>query len=69
MSRSIRAADCSNRCRTQRNLDHHFVVDPTKFDFYAMDCHRALADNKMAGTLAEEVIQATPLHANERRCA
>ena len=33
-------------------------MDPTKFDFYAMDCHRALADNKMAGTLAEEVIQA-----------
>jgi tetratricopeptide (TPR) repeat protein len=41
------------------NLDHHFVVDPTKFDFYAMDCYRALADNKMAGTLAEEVIQAS----------
>lgn len=20
------------------NLDHHFVVDPAKFDFYAMDC-------------------------------
>jgi hypothetical protein len=22
------------------NLDHHFVVDPGKFDFYAMDCYR-----------------------------
>ncbi len=21
------------------NLDNHFVVDPTKFDFYAMDCY------------------------------
>jgi hypothetical protein len=40
------------------NLDHHFVVDPTKFDFYAMDCYRILADNKMAENLADEVIQA-----------
>ena len=23
------------------NLAHHFVVDPTKFDFYAMDCFAA----------------------------
>ena len=41
------------------NLDHHFVVDPTKFDFYAMDCYRHLAEDKMAETLAEEVIQAS----------
>lgn len=26
------------------NLDHHFVVDPMKFDFYAMDCYRTLDD-------------------------
>ncbi len=39
------------------NLDHHFVVDPTKFDFYAMDCYRMLADDKMAENLASEVIQ------------
>src|SRR5262249_1873899 len=26
------------------NLDHHFVVDPTKFDFYAMDCYRHLGE-------------------------
>ena len=24
------------------NLDHHFVVDPTKFDFYSMDCYATL---------------------------
>ncbi len=36
------------------NLDHHFVVDPTKFDFYTMDCYRHLAE-----TLATEVIQAS----------
>jgi hypothetical protein len=41
------------------NLDHHFVVDPTKFDFYAMDCYRMLADDKMAENLANEVIQAS----------
>jgi tetratricopeptide (TPR) repeat protein len=41
------------------NLDHHFVVDPTKFDFYAMDCYRMLADDKMAKNLASEVIQAS----------
>jgi hypothetical protein len=41
------------------NLDHHFVVDPTKFDFYAMDCYRMLADDKMAKILANEVIQAS----------
>jgi len=41
------------------NLDHHFVVDPTKFDYYAMDCYRTLGVNAMAETLADEVIQAS----------
>jgi tetratricopeptide (TPR) repeat protein len=41
------------------NLDHHFVVDPTKFDFYAMDCYRHLAEDRLAETLANEVIQAS----------
>jgi tetratricopeptide (TPR) repeat protein len=41
------------------NLDHHFVVDPTKFDFYAMDCYRHLAEDKLAGNLAGEVIRAS----------
>ncbi len=41
------------------NLGHHFVVDPTKFDFYAMDCYRLLGDDKIAETLADEVIQAS----------
>ena len=40
------------------NLDHHFVVDPAKFDFYAMDCYRTLGVDSMAETLAEGVIQA-----------
>jgi hypothetical protein len=41
------------------NLDNHFVVDPTKFDFYAMDCYRMLAEDKLAGNLADEVIRAS----------
>ncbi len=53
------------------NLDHHFVVDPTKFDFYAMDCYRMLAEDKMAENLADEVIQASTDFdgQNARRCA
>jgi tetratricopeptide (TPR) repeat protein len=39
------------------NLDHHFVVDPTKFDFYAMDCYRRLGEDRLAVTYADEVIQ------------
>ena len=41
------------------NLDHHFVVDPMKFDYYAMDCYRILGVDAMAGTLADEVIHAS----------
>ncbi len=41
------------------NLDNHFVVNPTKFDFYAMDCYRHLGEDKTAATLAEEVIRAS----------
>ncbi|GAA4846297.1 hypothetical protein GCM10023235_23670 [Kitasatospora terrestris] len=41
------------------NLDNHFVVDPAKYDFYAMDCYRMLGENRLATTLAEEVIRAS----------
>lgn len=40
------------------NLDNHFVVDPAKFDFYAMDCYRLVGEDKLASTLAEEVLRA-----------
>ncbi len=48
------------------NLDHHFAVDPAKWDFYSMDCYRILGhshdatstENKLAGTYAAEVIRA-----------
>ena len=35
------------------------MVDPTAFDFYAMDCYRQLAEDKMAGHLAEEALRAS----------
>ncbi|MFJ9517484.1 multiprotein-bridging factor 1 family protein [Kitasatospora sp. NPDC101801] len=41
------------------NLDNHFVVDPAKFDFYVMDCYRMLGENRLAQTLAEEVISSS----------
>lgn len=40
------------------NLDNHFVVDPAKFDFYVMDCYRLVGEDKLARTLAEEVLRA-----------
>ncbi|MGH3646657.1 MAG: XRE family transcriptional regulator [Micromonosporaceae bacterium] len=40
------------------NPHHHFVVDPGKFDFYAMDCYRLLGEDRLATAYAEEVIRA-----------
>ncbi|MEU4740114.1 hypothetical protein AB0G02_06555 [Actinosynnema sp. NPDC023658] len=40
------------------NIHNHFVVDPLKFDFYAMDCYRHVGDDRLAGALADEVIRA-----------
>jgi transcriptional regulator with XRE-family HTH domain len=39
------------------DLAHHFVVDPVKWDFYAMDCYRLSGQNQLARTYAEEVIR------------
>lgn len=41
------------------NIENHFVVDPSKFDFYAMDCYRHAGDNERARELSEEVIRAS----------
>jgi hypothetical protein len=40
------------------NLNHHFVVDPAKFDFYRMDVHRIAGDDAAAEQLAREVLAA-----------
>jgi tetratricopeptide (TPR) repeat protein len=49
------------------DFDHHFVVDPSKFDFYAMDCYRRVGEDRLATTYAQEVIRAsTDLDGTER---
>jgi tetratricopeptide (TPR) repeat protein len=57
------------------NLDNHFVVDPAKWDFYAMDCYRLLGaagspagpENRLAQAYAEGVIRAgTGMDGQER---
>jgi tetratricopeptide (TPR) repeat protein len=40
-------------------IDHHFVVEPLKFDFYAMDCYRKVGEDRLAKTYADEVIRAS----------
>lgn len=37
--------------------DNHFVVDPDKFDFYAMDCYRLIGDDNLAEMHAREIIR------------
>lgn len=49
------------------NVDNHFVVDPSKYDFYVMDCYRHIGENRLARELSSEVIRAsTDFHQNER---
>jgi hypothetical protein len=39
------------------NVENHFIVDPDKFDFYAMDCYQSTGENALAAIRAEEVIR------------
>ncbi|RBO94358.1 hypothetical protein DFR74_102781 [Nocardia puris] len=41
------------------NLDNHFVVDASKFDFYAMDTCRVAGQDKLAEAFAREVIRSS----------
>ncbi|WP_231932635.1 tetratricopeptide repeat protein [Micromonospora rifamycinica] len=41
------------------DTDHHFVVDPAKFDFYAMDCYRIVGEDRLAEVYAQEVIRSS----------
>ncbi|MEV0397557.1 helix-turn-helix domain-containing protein [Polymorphospora rubra] len=41
------------------DTDHHFVVDPSKFDFYAMDCYRLAGEDRLAEMYARQVIQSS----------
>jgi transcriptional regulator with XRE-family HTH domain len=38
-------------------VDNHFVVDPDKFDYYAMDCYRLIGDDSLAEMHAREIIR------------
>jgi tetratricopeptide (TPR) repeat protein len=49
------------------NIENHFVVDPAKFDFYAMDCYRHVGDNDVARELSQEVITASTDFDNRER--
>jgi hypothetical protein len=49
------------------DTDNHFVVDPAKFDFYAMDCYRLARDDSLAEVYADQVIEsATDFDGTER---
>jgi tetratricopeptide (TPR) repeat protein len=48
------------------NVDNHFVVDPSKYDFYAMDCYRYVGENRLARELSEEVIRVSTFNNHER---
>src|SRR5690606_13972776 len=49
------------------NVENHFVVDPSKYDFYAMDCYRHVGDNNVARELSDEVIRvSTDFNGNAR---
>jgi hypothetical protein len=49
------------------NVSHHFVVDPAKWDFYAMDCYRMSKQDELARTYAEEVLRfGTDMSGRER---
>ncbi|MGH3869993.1 MAG: helix-turn-helix transcriptional regulator [Pseudonocardiaceae bacterium] len=37
--------------------DHHFVVDPDKWDFYAMDAYRIVGEDQLARRNADEVLR------------
>jgi transcriptional regulator with XRE-family HTH domain len=37
--------------------ENHFVIDPTKWDFYAMDCYRIVGEDRRASEQAGEVLR------------
>jgi tetratricopeptide (TPR) repeat protein len=39
------------------NPGNHFVIDPSKWDFYTMDCYRHVGEDRLASTYAKEVIR------------
>jgi len=61
-ARSVRDALDAGRARLERlprpeHPDHHFIIDPDKWDFYEMDAYRLLGDDEQATAHAHEVIR------------
>lgn len=49
------------------NVDNHFVVDPTKYDFYAMDCYRYVGENRLAREFSHEAIRVSSGYSGQER--
>ncbi|WP_421110402.1 tetratricopeptide repeat protein [Streptomyces sp. NEAU-S77] len=61
-ARQVRATLDAGRARLERlprpeHREHHFVIDPDKWDFYEMDAYRLLGDDERAATHAQEVVR------------
>jgi hypothetical protein len=61
-AREVRDALDAGGARLERlprpeHRDHHFVIDPNKWDFYEMDAYRMLGDDDRARGHAHEVIR------------
>lgn len=52
-----RGRELLERTPLPSNTRNHFVIDPAKWDFYAMDCARHVGDDGLAATLADAVIK------------
>ncbi|MDX3231264.1 helix-turn-helix transcriptional regulator [Streptomyces sp. ME19-01-6] len=58
----VRATLDAGRARLERlprpeHREHHFVIDPDKWDFYEMDAYRMLGDDERAAVHAQEVVR------------
>ncbi|MFD7506770.1 tetratricopeptide repeat protein [Streptomyces sp. NPDC059850] len=61
-ARQVRATLDAGRARLERlprpeHREHHFVIDPDKWDFYEMDAYRLLGDDERAAVHAREVVR------------
>ncbi|MER5536289.1 hypothetical protein [Streptomyces mirabilis] len=60
--RLVRESLDAGRARLDRlprpdHPEHHFIIDPDKWDFYEMDAYRLLGDDERAATHARSVIR------------
>ncbi|MFF9898647.1 tetratricopeptide repeat protein [Streptomyces longispororuber] len=61
-ARLVRDSLDAGRARLERlprpdHPEHHFIIDPDKWDFYEMDAYRLLGDDERAATHARSVIR------------